>query len=177
MREEAGGARLLFKAPQAFHVFGKSKRQCLDGDVATKAFIPSAVHLAHAAGADELDDRVGTELVPTVSDMTTLPNVRRAASRASKGTPRASGSEPLPRDTRHQLDGTGKSVDSQRSDQTPPARDLREARRTTASSKTLITSARTVKRVCAALRLLYAMSQFFRSGVRARGPSAARRRT
>ena len=62
--QDAGGPRLLLEAAQASGVLRERRRQHLDRDLAAEPRILRAVDLAHAPGADRVEDLVGPELRP-----------------------------------------------------------------------------------------------------------------
>ena len=53
--------RLAAKPREAFFIVGELSGQDFDGDVAAKLGVPGPIHFPHAAGANELDDRVRAE--------------------------------------------------------------------------------------------------------------------
>ncbi len=53
--------RFALEAPQSFGIVGEGVGENLDGDVAAQARVAGAIHLAHAACADLLDDFVASE--------------------------------------------------------------------------------------------------------------------
>src|SRR5438552_7373449 len=61
MVELACGARFLLEASQTVGVLGEGFWQDFDGDLATQAGVPRAVHLTHPARAQRCDDLVRTE--------------------------------------------------------------------------------------------------------------------
>ena len=63
--EGGDGPRLPFEEAEALGIAGHLLRQHLDRDVAAEAGITGAVDLPHAAGPEELDDLVGSELCVT----------------------------------------------------------------------------------------------------------------
>ncbi len=58
----ASGPRLAREAGAALGIGGEVGRQDLDRHVATELAVARAIDLAHAAGAERSDDRVGAEL-------------------------------------------------------------------------------------------------------------------
>ena len=62
--QRTGGARLAFKTREMLLVVGESGGKKLDGDFAGEPRIAGAVDLAHAAGADGLDDLVRSKPAP-----------------------------------------------------------------------------------------------------------------
>ena len=61
MRKEARRPGFNLKPAQTIRIGGKARRQGLDRDIAPESGIARAMHLAHAAGADEAEYFVGTE--------------------------------------------------------------------------------------------------------------------
>ena len=58
MVQRRNRARFLLEATDAVRVRGQLLRQDLDRDVTAKACVMCAIHLAHAASAEERDDLV-----------------------------------------------------------------------------------------------------------------------
>ena len=61
---EASDLRLAFEAGDAVRVGFERLRQNLDGDIAAEPCIARAIDLAHAAGANQLDDFIRPEAAP-----------------------------------------------------------------------------------------------------------------
>ena len=61
MVERRGGPRLVLESAQALGARRGELRQDLERDAAAEARVSGPVHLAHAAGAHESGDFVGTE--------------------------------------------------------------------------------------------------------------------
>ena len=64
MRQRGDGLRLALESGEAFGIGGDRSRQDLDRDVAIEARVAGAIHLAHTAGAERLQDLVAAEAVP-----------------------------------------------------------------------------------------------------------------
>ena len=62
MVERGEQARFAREAGAALGIGGEVRRQDLDRDVAPELAVARAIDLAHAAGAERRDDRVGAEL-------------------------------------------------------------------------------------------------------------------
>ena len=58
VRERGDRARLGLEPPPHLGIGGDVRRHDFDGDVAVEPRIARAIHLAHAAGSDGLDDLV-----------------------------------------------------------------------------------------------------------------------
>jgi hypothetical protein len=56
--ERARRTCFLFEPTESVSVGGERLRQDLDGDIARETRVPSAVHLAHPASANQADDLV-----------------------------------------------------------------------------------------------------------------------
>ena len=63
MIERGEHPRLALEAGQAFGIAREDSRQDLDGDVATQLRVARAVHLAHAARAQQSLNLVGADLL------------------------------------------------------------------------------------------------------------------
>ena len=61
MAQRGGGARFLLESPHPVGIGRERGGNDLDGDIASEARIVRAIHLAHAARADQLDDVVRTD--------------------------------------------------------------------------------------------------------------------
>jgi hypothetical protein len=61
MVQRGRGSRFLLEALQPITVARERRRQNLDGDVAVEARIAGAIHLAHSAGADGVEDLIGSD--------------------------------------------------------------------------------------------------------------------
>ena len=61
MIERGDELRFPTEACEAFRLVGDRGGQYLDGDVAIEPAVAALVDLAHPAGADRLDDRVGAD--------------------------------------------------------------------------------------------------------------------
>ncbi len=59
MIQRGGGARFTLEAAEPIGIGGEGRRQDLDRDVTAEAPVAGAVHLAHAAGAEQRHDLVG----------------------------------------------------------------------------------------------------------------------
>src|SRR5713226_2539312 len=61
MVERGNSARFALKALLAVHIRGELERQDLNGDIAPQPCIPRAIHLAHPARAERVQDFVGSQ--------------------------------------------------------------------------------------------------------------------
>ena len=61
MVQRPGGASFLLETTEPIRIGRKRRRENLDGDVAAEAFVPGAIHLAHAAFPERDEHFIATE--------------------------------------------------------------------------------------------------------------------